>query len=63
MTKPGYKEEPSLKVSFSRHVMCVKEKPNIKICTTLDPQIDFGLLAVGWAGLWNKRFWPIMSNF
>ena len=38
MTKPGYKEEPSLKVSFSRHVMCIKEKPNIKICTTLDPQ-------------------------
>ena len=26
-------------------------------------QIDFGLLAVGWAGLWNKRFGPIMSNF
>ncbi len=26
-------------------------------------KIDFGLLAVGWAGLWNKRFGPIMSNF
>ena len=26
-------------------------------------KIDFGLLAVGWARLWNKRFGPIMSNF
>jgi hypothetical protein len=26
-------------------------------------KIDFGLLAVGWAGLWNKKFGPIMSNF
>ena len=26
-------------------------------------KIDFGLLAVGWAGLWNKRCGPIMSNF
>jgi hypothetical protein len=26
-------------------------------------KIDFGLLAVGWAGLWNKRFGLIMSNF
>ena len=26
-------------------------------------KIDFGLLTVGWAGLWNKRFGPIMSNF
>ena len=24
-------------------------------------KIDFGLFAVGWAGLWEKRFWPIMS--
>ena len=26
-------------------------------------KIDFGLLAVAWAGLWNKMFGPIMSNF
>ena len=26
-------------------------------------KIDFGLWAVAWAGLWNKRFGPIMSNF
>ena len=26
-------------------------------------KIDFGLLAVAWTGLWEKRFGPIMSNF
>ena len=26
-------------------------------------KINSGLWAVGWAGLWNKRFGPIMSNF
>ena len=26
-------------------------------------KIDFWLLAVAWAGLWEKRFGPIMSNF
>ena len=26
-------------------------------------KINFGLWAVAWAGLWKKRFGPIMSNF
>ena len=26
-------------------------------------KIKSGFCAVGWAGLWNKRFGPIMSNF
>ena len=34
--------------AFSRHFMI---KKSILGC------------GLGWAGLWNKRFWPIMSNF
>ena len=46
MTKPGYKEEPSLKVSFSRHVTCVRMNSNIQIGKYV--VMYYFLYGIGW---------------
>ena len=46
MTKPGYTEEPSLKVSFSRHVTCVRMNSNIQIGKYV--VMYYFLYGIGW---------------
>jgi hypothetical protein len=52
MTKPGYKEEPSLKISFSR----LKMNPNIKILLDLQILINFYWLTSQVKRLFNLKF-------